>query len=290
MRRSWTLLVVFALLIAMVPVSKATAAARGAWAPYVNYAVNDTVTYGGQTYRDIQAHTSLPGWEPPVVPALWELVPASGDTQAPAAPGNLRATATTSSSIALAWDAATDNVGVTGYTVYRSATPIATLSASTLTYTHTGLAANTTYSYTVRAQDAAGNMSADSNTLSVKTNSTTGDTQAPTVPANVTVTATTVSSVSLSWSASSDNVGVTGYDVYQGAGVVMTVTGTSAVVSGLAANTTYSFKVTAKDAAGNTSAASAAVTATTKSGSGGQLPKHTLTGYWQNFVNGATNV
>lgn len=290
MRKSLTLGLVFALLFALVPMGKATAAARGAWAPYVNYAVNDTVTYGGQTYRDIQAHTSLPGWEPPVVPALWELVQGSGDTQAPGAPGNLRSTATTSASISLAWNAATDNVGVTGYTIYRSGAAIATVPGSTLAYTNTGLAANTTYSYTVKALDAAGNVSTDSNTLSVKTNPATGDTQAPTTPANLTVTATTSSSVSLSWSASSDNVGVTGYDVYQGSGVALTVSGTSATVSGLAANTTYSFKVTAKDAAGNTSAASATVTGTTKAGTGGQLPKHTLTGYWQNFVNGATNV
>ena len=290
MRKSLTLGLVFALLFALVPMGKATAAARGAWAPYVNYAVNDTVTYGGQTYRDIQAHTSLPGWEPPVVPALWELVQGSGDTQAPSAPGNLRSTATTSASVTLAWNAATDNVGVTGYTIYRSGASIATVSGSTLAYTNTGLAANTTYSYTVRAMDAAGYVSVDSNTLSVKTNPASGDTQAPTTPANLTVTASTASSVSLSWSASSDNVGVTGYDVYQGSGVALTVSGTSATVTGLAANTTYSFKVTAKDAAGNTSSASATVTGTTKAGTGGQLPKHTLTGYWQNFVNGATNV
>ncbi|MFF3459363.1 carbohydrate binding domain-containing protein [Streptomyces sp. NPDC002730] len=96
-----------------------------------------------------------------------------------------------------------------------------------------------------------------------------GDTQAPTTPTNLRSTAKTSSSVSLAWNASSDNVGVTGYDVYQGPTRASTVTGTSATVSGLAASTSYSFTVRARDAAGNLSAASTAVGVTTDAGSGG---------------------
>jgi chitodextrinase len=89
------------------------------------------------------------------------------------------------------------------------------------------------------------------------------DTQPPSVPSGVVVTGQTANSVSLSWTASTDNVGVTGYDVYNGGAKAATVTSTSATVGGLASGTTYSFTVRARDAAGNVSAPSAAVTATT---------------------------
>ncbi|MGW4381471.1 cellulase family glycosylhydrolase [Kitasatospora sp. NPDC004531] len=97
----------------------------------------------------------------------------------------------------------------------------------------------------------------------------TGDTQAPSVPGGLAVTGTTASSVSLSWSASTDNTGVTGYDVYRGGTKVASTAGTSYTDSGLSAATTYSWTVRAKDAAGNVSASSAAVTATTSAGGGG---------------------
>jgi hypothetical protein len=110
--------------------------------------------------------------------------------------------------------------------------------------------------------------------IALTTSASSGDTTAPSVPGNVAVTGTTSSSVSLSWSASTDNVGVTGYEVFQGSGTspVATVTGTSATVSGLAASTTYSFPVKARDAAGNRSAASASVSATTASSGGLPAP------------------
>ncbi|MEU5713471.1 chitinase [Streptomyces flaveolus] len=109
----------------------------------------------------------------------------------------------------------------------------------------------------------------------------------PAAPAGLSVTGTTSSSVSLSWSAVS---GATGYNVYRNGTKVTAVTGTSATVTGLAASTSYSFQVTATNAAGE-SAKSATVTGTTTSGTGGgggSLPKHAVTGYWQNFNNGAT--
>jgi aryl-phospho-beta-D-glucosidase BglC (GH1 family)/chitodextrinase len=83
-----------------------------------------------------------------------------GDTIAPSAPGNPSVTGVTSSSVSLTWGAATDNVGVTAYEVYRAGTKVATVSGRT--YTDTGLAASTAYQYTVRARDAAGNVSAAS--------------------------------------------------------------------------------------------------------------------------------
>ncbi|GHH21805.1 chitinase [Streptomyces rubradiris] len=110
----------------------------------------------------------------------------------------------------------------------------------------------------------------------------------PAAPSGLAVSSATSSSVSLSWSAVS---GATGYNVYRDGTKVTAVSGTSATVTGLAASTSYSFQVTATNAAGE-SAKSAAVKGTTTAGSGGggggSLPKHAVTGYWQNFNNGAT--
>ncbi|CAL9464785.1 Exochitinase 1 [Streptomyces sp. enrichment culture] len=109
----------------------------------------------------------------------------------------------------------------------------------------------------------------------------------PSAPAGLSVSGTTSSSVSLSWNAVS---GATGYSVYRDGTKVTAVTGTSATVTGLSAATSYSFQVTATNAAGE-SVKSAAVSArTTESGDSGgaDLPKHAVTGYWQNFDNGAT--
>ncbi|WP_330461163.1 glycoside hydrolase family 6 protein [Streptomyces sp. NBC_00820] len=96
-----------------------------------------------------------------------------------------------------------------------------------------------------------------------------GDTQAPTAPTGLTVSATTADSVSLTWTAATDNTGVTGYDVYRGGTKVGSATGTSYTDTGLSAATTYTYTVKAKDAAGNVSAASTAVSATTKTSGGG---------------------
>jgi endoglucanase Acf2/chitodextrinase len=98
-----------------------------------------------------------------------------------------------------------------------------------------------------------------------------GDTTAPSTPTGLTASGTTSSSTNLSWSASSDNVGVTGYEILLGGSVIGTVGGTAATVTGLAASTSYTFAVRAKDAAGNRSGASSSVSVTTSStgGTGG---------------------
>jgi len=110
----------------------------------------------------------------------------------------------------------------------------------------------------------------------------------PSTPSGLSVSGTTSSSVSLSWNAVS---GATGYNVYRDGTKVTAVTGASATVTGLTASTSYSFQVTATNSAGE-SAKSTAVTGTTAASSGGgggtALPKHAVTGYWQNFNNGAT--
>jgi len=117
-----------------------------------------------------------------------------------------------------------------------------------------------------------------------------GSDPAPTVPATptgVTVPSTTSSSVSLAWSAVS---GATGYNVYRSGTKITAVTGTSATVTGLAASTSYSFQITATNSAGESGKSTAVTGTTTATGGGGNgtLPKHAVTGYWQNFNNGAT--
>lgn len=89
------------------------------------------------------------------------------------------------------------------------------------------------------------------------------DTEAPTAPASLTSSNVTSSSVDLSWNASTDNVGVTGYDVYKNGSYLATTTSTNYAVTGLTAATTYSFYIKAKDAAANVSSASNTINVTT---------------------------
>jgi cellulose 1,4-beta-cellobiosidase len=186
------------------------------------------------------------------------------DTTPPSVPANLAAASTTSSA-SLTWSASTDNVGVTGYDIYRNGILVG--SSTTPGFTDTGLFANTQYSYTVAAFDAAGNLSAASAAVTVTTPAS-SDTTPPSTPANATVTGVTSSTVSLSWTASTDNVGVAGYHVYRGIALAGTTTGTSFQDTGLTASTQYSYTVVAFDAAGNVSAASSVVSATTSPTSG----------------------
>lgn len=192
-----------------------------------------------------------------------------GDTEAPSAPGQPNVEATTSDSVSLSWAASTDNVGVTAYDVFNGDTLATTVTGTSATVT--GLAADTDFTFTVKARDEAGNVSAASPSVTAHTQPTAPpvDTTPPTAPANLASTGTTQNSVSLSWSAATDNVGVTGYDVLNGGAVATSVTGTSATVSGLTADTSYTFTVQARDAAGNTSPASNAVTVRTQAGGGG---------------------
>jgi chitodextrinase len=185
------------------------------------------------------------------------------DTTAPTAPTVLAASGTTETSTNLSWTASTDDVAVTTYDVYNGTTLVATV--STTTYNVTGLTAATAYTFSVKAKDAAGNVSASSNVINITTATPFVDTIAPTAPTTLAASGTTTSTTNLSWTASTDNVGVTGYDVYQGSTLKATVTATSYNVTGLTAATAYTFSVKAKDAAGNVSATSNVVNISTLS-------------------------
>jgi subtilisin family serine protease len=185
------------------------------------------------------------------------------DTEAPGAPTNLSASNVTETSFTLSWNASTDNVGVTGYDIYQDGSFLA--STANTSYDVTGLSASTTYAYYVKAKDAAGNVSAASNTLDVTTDDP-PDTEAPTAPSNLSSSNVTENSVDLSWTASTDNVGVTGYDIYKDGAYLANTSSTNYTVTGLSASTTYEFYVKAKDAAGNVSAASNTIDVTTLAG------------------------
>ncbi|MGW0836454.1 carbohydrate binding domain-containing protein [Streptomyces prunicolor] len=140
---------------------------------------------------------------------------------------------------------------------------------SQLTTSFTTTASQTSATIYVHGWYAQGTYYADDISLDGPGGGGGGDTQAPTAPTGLTSTAKTSSTVSLSWAASTDNVGVTAYDIYSGANQVLSVSGTSGTVTGLAASTAYTFTVKARDAAGNSSAASGAVSVTTSAGTGG---------------------
>jgi chitodextrinase len=132
----------------------------------------------------------------------------TGDTQAPATPSNLTATPVSSTQINLGWSASPDNVGVTGYRVYRNATPVGT--SGIARYSDTGLNASTTYTYAVAAFDAAGNQSSLSSAVSAATPAPALDTQAPTVGLTAPAAGAIVTGTTVTVSATAtDSVGVT---------------------------------------------------------------------------------
>jgi fibronectin type 3 domain-containing protein len=198
---------------------------------------------------------------------------ASGATDTPpTAPSTLAATAASGTQINLTWTASTSSIGISNYLLERcqgaGCSNFAQIGTSTTTtYSDTGLTPATTYSYRARATDTHNNLSGYSNTTSAATL----DTVLPSAPSNLTSTTISTSQINLAWTASTDNVSVTGYRVErcQGAGCstfteIATPAGTSYNNTGLAASTTYSYRVRATDAAGNLSGYSNVTTATTQ--------------------------
>jgi chitodextrinase len=183
--------------------------------------------------------------------------PGGGDTQAPTGPAALSASPTSSSTVQLSWPAAADNIGVAGYRVYRGTTQIAQITA--LSHLDSGLTPGTTYSYQVRAYDAAGNLGAPASASATTPGA--GDTAAPSVPTGLAATVQKGRKVVLSWNASNDDVGVVGYDLYRNGSLIAGPAGTS--YNDRPGRGTFMYQVRARDAAGNVSGLSAAVTVTT---------------------------
>jgi len=218
-------------------------------------------------------------------------VTAVSDTTAPSVPANFSATAVSSSQINLTWTASTDNIGVTGYRIYRcqgsGCTPSTQIgTATTNSYSNTGLTANTTYVYRVTAYDAAGNISGQSTSASASTQAiTTLDTMPPANITNLSVSDITQTSVKLLWTAPGDdaNVGIANsYNIRyytlnitesnwssatQVSGAVSPVLAgspQSMTVVGLSPGTTYYFAIKAQDEVSNTSGLSNVISAKTQ--------------------------
>jgi chitodextrinase len=150
------------------------------------------------------------------------------DGTAPSTPTGLAGSGISTSQIRLTWNASSDNVGVAGYRVYRdgnTTTPVGTTASTT--FTDSGLATGSNHSYVVVAYDAAGNVSGPA-TTSASTQA--ADTAAPTAPSGLTAKKTgnkNAPRVGLSWKASTDDVGVTGYRVYRNGSQIGNVGGSS---------------------------------------------------------------
>jgi chitodextrinase len=222
--------------------------------------INSDTTKGADRYR------TFASMEHPTAglrPSL-SITYTTADATAPSVPTGLTAAAVSSSRIDLSWTASTDNIGVSGYRIYRNGVQVGTTPSPS--YSNTGLTADALYSFTVSAYDAAGNASAQSAAVSARTLPP-ADTTAPSVPTGLVATAASSTQINLSWNASSDNVGVSSYRVYRNGIQVGTTTVPSYSNSGLTASTTYSYTVSALDAAGNASAQSTPVSIATPAAS-----------------------
>jgi chitodextrinase len=176
------------------------------------------------------------------------------DTQPPSTPTGLTTTGNSLTSISLAWNASSDNVGVAGYDLLLNGTRIGTTTGTS--YTFPALACGTGYTLGVDAYDGSGNTSSQTS-VTASTASCGGpappDAFPPTNPAGLRITNTTQSTVALSWNASTDNVGVAGYDAFRDGSKVGTTSATTYTFTGLNCGTTYTFGIDAFDAAGNAS-------------------------------------
>jgi chitodextrinase len=187
------------------------------------------------------------------------------DTQAPTAPTGLLVTGSTGTSISISWSPSFDNVSVSGYDAYLGSTLAGTATTFTI-YTFTGLTCGTSYTVAVDAFDPSGN---NSTKASVTTSTAPcADTTKPSIPTGLIVTGSTSTSISLSWTSSTDNVGVTGYQASVNGSPAGTATATSYQFTGLSCGTSYTVGVAAVDAAGNASGTATTTTATSGCTSG----------------------
>ncbi|MEY7974959.1 discoidin domain-containing protein [Streptomyces pilosus] len=229
-----------------------------------------TITLDSTTTRHVRVLVTANTVQPAAQISELEIYgPTTGDTQAPTTPTNLAYTQPATGQIKLTWKASTDNVGVSGYDIYANNVLLTSVAGDVTSFTD-NRPAGQTVSYRVRAKDAAGNQSGDSNTVTRIGDG--GDTQAPTAPSNLGLTQPASGQVRLTWTAATDDRGVTGYDVYANnvlrgsvAGDVTTYTDTQP------ASATVTYHVVAKDAAGNTSVASRSVTRDGTGGNGSNL-------------------
>ena len=186
----------------------------------------------------------------------------SNDNEAPTMPTNVVLSSITTTSMNVSWSVSSDNVAVIAYEIFVDGSLKGNTSNSN--YSITNLNSGTNYSITVLAKDIANNKSAPSTAVN---GITLTDTTAPSIPNNVNITGETGTSFKVNWTASTDDSGVTEYDVFINGSLHGSTTNVNYNVTGLTASTSYSARISAKDQAGNISAKSVAITATTSDGS-----------------------
>ena len=198
-----------------------------------------------------------------VTPIITYVDKAVVDTEAPDAPTAVRTADVTETTAHVAWEAALDNVATTGYNAYVNGEKVNTELVTATEYDLTGLTPATDYSVEIEAVDAAGNVSEKSEAATFTTAKAV-DTEVPSVPTDVKASDVTKTGATVTWTASTDNEGVAGYNVYvNGAQVHDTLVATTEyVLTGLTEGTEYTVEVEAVDTNNNVSA-KAAVTFTT---------------------------
>ena len=184
----------------------------------------------------------------------------NSDTQAPTAPTNVTLSNITLNSINISWSASTDNFGVTGYNIYVDG--ILEAQTTNTNSTIVALNTNTDYNFTIIARDLINNMSA----VASISGKTLEDTEAPSIPINLSISNETDSSVKVSWTPSTDNNAVHGYEVYVDNSLKETTTNSFYTVSGLNTSTTYAIEIVAYDIDNNKSDKSNSINATTTAG------------------------
>lgn len=197
-------------------------------------------------------------------PSIIKFTSTTNDTQPPTAPSGLTATAKSVSQIDLAWGASTDNVGVTGYDVYRGSTKIGTV--GTTSYSDTGLNAGTAYSYYVKARDAAGNSGPASNAANATTlaaTTTPTDTVAPTVSISSPANGARIGRRTTITASASDNIAAAKLEIYIDGSLRSSSTGSSVISytwnTRKAGSGAHTVTVKAYDAAGNAGQSSVTV-------------------------------
>ncbi|GAA2016768.1 discoidin domain-containing protein [Catenulispora yoronensis] len=225
-----------------------------------------TISFATVTTRYVRLNiTANSGWPAGQI-AEFEVYGPAGSTQPPAAPTNLAYTQSASGAVTLTWTASS-TPNLSGYDVYANNALLTSVPGNITTYTDNPVA-TATVTYFVRARDAAGNQSANSNSVT----RTGSQASAPTAPSNLAYSSPASGQVKLTWSASSDAVGVTGYNIYRNSAKIGSVGGsTLTYTDSVADSQTVSYYVTATNAAGLESPASNTVTRTGSGGTGTNL-------------------
>nr|WP_238419864.1 fibronectin type III domain-containing protein [Streptomyces taklimakanensis] len=195
-----------------------------------------------------------------------------GDDVPPTTPAGVTAQAGSATSVHVMWNGSTDDTGVAGYEVLRSGEKAVDVPGDRHMVDVDGLTPSTTYTFSVRARDAAGNLSPAAAEVSVTTPAAAPDDDTPpTRPEEARGRAEGARAASLRWKAAKDDHGVSSYEVHQGGTAIHSVPGdaTETLVTGLRPGVRYSFTVVARDAAGNASPASRTVELTTDPAPGG---------------------